>query len=48
MDEKHEGEFLLLEEKKLMHHFMMQQNEICKIIQTKLEAGVYEPLNLSY
>jgi RNase H-like domain found in reverse transcriptase len=92
MDERHKGDFLSNEEKKLMHHFMMLQNEgfawedsergrfredfflpidipviphkpwvlrnipippglypeVCKIIKTKLEAGVYEPSNSSY
>ena len=92
LDEKHKGNFLLPEERKLLHHLMMQQNqafawedsergrfredffppidipiiphkpwvlknipippglygEICKIIKSKLEAGVYEPSNSSY
>lgn len=91
-DKIHKGEFLLPEEKKLMHHFMMEQshgfawddsergrfredffppidipvvphkpwvlknipippglyNEVCRIIKTKLDAGVYEPSNSSY
>ncbi len=85
-------EFLWPEERKLMHHFMMEQNtgfswdntergafkeeyflpvtipiiehtpwvqknipiplgifdEVCKIIHTKIQAGMYEPLNSSY
>ena len=88
----HKGDFLLPEEKMLMHHFMMEQNqgfawddsergrfredffppidipvvphkpwvlknipippglypEVCRIIKTKLDAGVYEPSNSSY
>ena len=92
IDKIHVGEFLLPEERKLMHQFMMLQNqgfawddsergrfqedffppidiltvphkpwvlrnipippglydEVCKIIKTKLEAGVYEPSNSSY
>ena len=92
MDKVHQGEFLLSEEKKLLHHFMMEQNEgfawddtekgqfredffppidipviphkpwvlknipippglyteICRIIKSKLDAGVYEPSNSSY
>jgi Integrase zinc binding domain/RNase H-like domain found in reverse transcriptase len=91
-DKIHRGEFLLPEERKLMHHFMMEQshgfawddsergrfredffppidipviphkpwvlknipippglyNEVCRIIKTKLDAGVYEPSNSSY
>src|SRR5271169_1013421 len=91
-DQVHKGDFLLTEERKLMHHFMMEQSEgfawddsergrfredffppveipvvphkpwvlknipippglyleICKIIKTKLDAGVYEPSNSSY
>ena len=92
MDKVHQAEFLLPEEKKLLHHFMMEQNEgfawddtekgqfredffppidipvvphkpwvlknipippglyteICRIIKSKLDAGVYEPSNSSY
>src|SRR5271154_2688597 len=92
IDERHKDDFLLEEERKLMHHFMMLQNgsfawedqergrfredffppidipvvphkpwvlknipippglypEICKIIKTKLDAGVYEHSNSSY
>ena len=92
MDKAHGGDFLLSEERKLLHHFMMLQSygfawddteqenfredfflpvdipvvphkpwvlknipilpglypEICRIIKVKLEAGVYEPSNLSY
>ncbi len=88
----HKEEFLWPEERKLMHHFMMEQNtgfswdntergafkeeyflpvtipiiehtpwvqknipiplgifdEVCKIIHTKIQAGMYEPLNSSY
>src|SRR6202789_280427 len=91
-DKQHKEDFLLAEERKLLHHFMMQQNygfawddsergqfredffppidiptvphkpwvlknipippglytEICRIIKSKLEAGVYEPSNSSY
>ena len=91
-DQVHKEEFLLPEERKLLHHFMMQQSygfaweesergvfredffppidiptvphkpwvlknipippglhtEICRIIKSKLEAGVYEPSNSSY
>ena len=91
-DKVHEGDFLLPEERKLMHHFMMLQSygfawedsergrfredffppidmpviphkpwvlknipippglypEVCKVIKTKLDAGVYEPSNSSY
>ena len=92
MDERHKDDFLLEEERKLMHHFMMLQNggfawedqergrfredffppidipvvphkpwvlknipippglypEVCRIIKSKMEAGVYEPSNSSY
>jgi len=92
MDDRHKGDFLWEEERKLMHHFMMLQNEgfawedqergrfredffppidipvvphkpwvlknipippglypeVCRIIKTKIEAGVYEPSNSSY
>jgi hypothetical protein len=92
MDDRHKGDFLGEEERKLMHHFMMLQNEgfawedqergrfredffppidipvvphkpwvlknipippglypeVCRIIKTKIEAGVYEPSNSSY
>jgi len=92
-DKVHSGDFLWPEERKLLlHHFMMENNEaftwddsergnfkpeyfppvdvpviphmpwvlknipilpelyseVCRIIKTKLEAGVYEPLNSSY
>ena len=91
-DKVHKGDFLLLEERKLMHHFMMEQshsfawddsergrfcedffppidipvmphkpwvqknipvplglyNEVCQIIKTKLDAGVYKPSNSLY
>ena len=91
-DKVHEGDFLLPEERKLMHHFMMLQSygfawddsergrfredffppvdmpviphkpwvlknipippglypQVCKVIKTKLDAGVYEPSNSSY
>lgn len=91
-DNVHKGEFLLPEERRLMHHFMMLQSlgfawddtergrfredffppvdipvvphkpwvlknipippglyqEVCRIIKTKLDAGVYEPSNSSY
>jgi hypothetical protein len=91
-DKVHSGEFLWPEERKLLHHFMMENNEafawddtergrfkteyfppvdipiiphtpwvlknipippgvfseVCRIIKTKLEAGVYEPSNSSY
>jgi hypothetical protein len=91
-DNVHKGDFLLPEERKLMHHFMMLQSlgfawddtergrfredffppvdipvvphkpwvlknipippglyqEVCRIIKTKLDAGVYEPSNSSY
>ncbi|SJL13049.1 uncharacterized protein ARMOST_16486 [Armillaria ostoyae] len=92
IDKVHNEEFLWPEEQKLMHHFMMEQNEgfawddsergafkeeyfppvtipiiehtpwvqknipippgifdeVCKIIRTKIQAGVYEPSNSSY
>ena len=92
MDDRHKGDFLWEGERKLMHHFMMLQNEgfawedkergrfredffppidipvvphkpwvlknipippglypeVCRIIKTKIEAGVYEPSNSSY
>jgi hypothetical protein len=92
MDERHKEDFLWSEERKLMHHFMMVQNEgfawedlergrfredffpsidipvvphkpwvlknipippgiypeVCRIIKSKMEAGVYEPSNSSY
>jgi hypothetical protein len=92
MDAAHPGDFLWPEERKLMHHFMMLQNqgfawddtergrfredffppidipvvphkpwvlknipippglypEVCRIIKSKMEAGVYEPSNSSY
>ncbi|KAI0257963.1 hypothetical protein BC834DRAFT_926760 [Gloeopeniophorella convolvens] len=91
-DSVHKGDFLLPEERKLMHHFMMQQSqgfawddtershfredfflpvdiptiphkpwtqrnipilpgiydEVCRLIKTKIAAGVYEPSNSSY
>ena len=91
-DKVHDEDFLLPEERKLMHHFMMQQSygfawddtergrfredffppidipiiphrpwvlknipippglypEVCRIIKTKIDAGVYEPSNSSY
>ena len=91
-DKVHKEDFLLPEERKLLHHFMMEQSygfawdetergqfredffppidiptvphkpwvlknipippglhtEICRIIKSKLEAGVYEPSNSSY
>jgi len=91
-DKVHSGDFLWPEERKLLHHFMMENNEaftwddsergrfkpeyfpsvdipiiphtpwvlknipippgvfseVCKIIKTKLEAGVYEPSSSSY
>ena len=91
-DKVHKGEFLWPEERKLVHHLMMEQNqafawddsergrfkteffppvvmptiehkpwvyrnipiptgiydEVCKIVQKKIEAGVYEPSNASY
>ena len=92
MDLVHEGDFLWPEERKLVHHVMMEQekafawddaergsfrtdffppivmpvvehtpwvyrnipipagiyNEVCKMVQKKLDAGVYEPSNASY
>ena len=92
IDSVHDHNFLLPEENKLMHHFMMQQDkgfawddtergrfredffppvdipvvphrpwvlknipippglypQVCKIIKTKIDAGVYEPSNSSY
>lgn len=92
IDQVHKGDFLWPEERKLLHHFMMLQNqafawddnergrfredffppvempvvehkpwvlrnipippgkyqEICAIIKKKIDAGVYEPSNLSY
>ena len=92
IDAAHEGDFLWPEERKLMHHFMMLQNEgfawmdpergrfkaeyfppveiptiphipwiqknipippgiykeVCKIIKSKMDSGVYEPSNSSY
>ena len=92
MDAVHKGDFLLPEERKLIHHLMMEQEkafawddsergsfrtdffppvvmpvvdhtpwvyrnipipagiypEVCKIVQKKLDAGVYEPSNASY
>lgn len=92
MDEVHKGDFLWPEERKLMHHLIMEQNkafawddsergrfrtdffppvmmptiehkpwvyknipipagiydEVCKIVQKKIEVGVYEPSNASY
>ncbi|KDR65127.1 hypothetical protein GALMADRAFT_37435, partial [Galerina marginata CBS 339.88] len=91
-DKVHNGEFLLPEERKLVHHLMMEQNgafawedsergqfredffppvviptvehtpwvyknipippglydEVCKIIRSKRESGVYEPSNSSF
>ena len=91
-DKVHKGEFLWPEERKLVHHLMMEQNqafawddsergrfkteffppvvmptiehkpwvyrnipiptgiydEVCKIVQKKIEAAVYEPSNASY
>ena len=91
-DRIHKGEFLWPEERKLMHHLMMQQNqafawddsergsfredffppvviptvehkpwtyrnipipsgiydEVCRLVQKKIEAGVYEPSNACY
>ena len=91
-DKVHKGEFLWPEERKLVHHIMMEQNqvfawddtergrfrvdffppvvmltiehkpwvhrnipipagiydEVCKIVQKKIGAGVYEPSNASY
>ena len=92
MDERHKGNFLSIEERKLLHHFMMLQSEgfawedsergrfredffppidipvvphkpwvlrnipippgiypeVCRIIRSKIGAGVYEPSNSSY
>jgi hypothetical protein len=92
MDKVHKGDFLWPEERKLVHHVIMEQeqafawddsergsfrtdffppikmpvvehtpwvyrnipipagiyDEVCKIVQRKLEAGVYEPSNASY
>ena len=92
MDEVHKGDFLWDEERKLMHHLIMEQNQafawddtergsfredffppvviptvehtpwvyrnipipagiyddVCKLVQKKIEAGVYEPSNASY
>lgn len=92
MDAQHGGDFLWPEERKLMHHVIMEQEkafawddsergsfrtdffppiempvvehkpwvyrnipipagiypEVCKIVQKKLDAGVYEPSNASY
>ena len=92
MDKVHQGDFLWPEERKLLHHLMMEQNqafawddtergrfredffppivmptithkpwvyrnipipsgiyeEVCKLVQKKIEAGVYEPSNASY
>lgn len=92
IDEEHPGDFLWQQERDLMHHFMMLQNEgfawndsergsfredffppvrmpvvdhkpwvlrnipippgiyedVCKIIRTKIDAGVYEASNSSY
>ena len=92
MDKVHKGDFLWPEERKLVHHVIMEQekafawddsergsfrtdffppvkmpvvehtpwvyknipipagiyDEVCKIVQKKLEAGVYEPSNASY
>ena len=92
MDDRHKGDFLSDEERKLLHHFMMLQNEgfawedsergrfredffppidipavphkpwvlknipippgvypeVCRIIRSKIDAGVYEPSNSSY
>jgi hypothetical protein len=92
MDKVHEGDFLWPEERKLVHHLIMEQNEafawddtergrfredffppivvptiehtpwvyrnipipaglyddICKMVQKKIGAGVYEPSNASY
>jgi hypothetical protein len=91
-DEIHKDDFLWPEEKKLMHHLVMEQNqafawddskrgwfrvdffppivfptvehkpwvyrnipipagiydEVCKLVQKKIDAGVYEPSNASY
>jgi hypothetical protein len=92
MDKAHKGDFLLPEERKLVHHVIMEQeqafaledkergsfrtdfflpikmpvvehvpwvyrnipipagiyDEVCKIVQKNLDAGVYEPSNASY
>jgi hypothetical protein len=92
IDKVHGGDFLWPEERKLVHHLMMEQNQafawddsergrfredffppviiptiehqpwvyknipippgiydqVCKIVQNKIEAGVYEPSNASY
>jgi hypothetical protein len=92
IDKIHSDDFLWIEERKLMHHLMMEQNqafawddtergsfredffppivipivehkpwvyrnipipsgiyeEVCKLVQKKIEAGVYEPSNASY
>lgn len=92
IDQVHKGEFLWPEERKLVHHLMMEQenafawddsergsfrtdffppiampvvehkpwvyrnipipagiyNEVCKLVQKKIDAGVYEPSNASY
>ena len=92
IDQRHKGDFLSDEERKLLHHFMMLQNEgfawedsergrfredffppinipvvphkpwilrnipippgiypeVCRIIKSKIDAGVYEPSNSSY
>jgi Integrase zinc binding domain/RNase H-like domain found in reverse transcriptase len=92
IEQGHKEEFLWPEEKKLMHHLMMEQekafawddsergsfrqdffppiiiptvdhapwvyrnipipagiyNEVCKLVQKKIDAGVYEPSNASY
>ena len=92
IDKVHKGEFLWPEERKLVHHLIMEQNqafawddsergrfrtdffppvvfptvehkpwvyrnipippgifeEVCKIVQQKIDAGVYEPSNSSY
>jgi len=92
IDKVHEGDFLWPEERKLVHHLMMEQNlafawddsergsfredffppviiptvehqpwvyknipippgiydQVCKIVQNKIDAGVYEPSNASY
>ena len=91
-DRIHHGDFLLPEERKLVHHLMMEQNQafawddtergsfrkdfflpiviptvkhkpwvyrnipipsgiydqVCKLVQWKIDAGVYEPSNASY
>ena len=92
IDRIHKGDFLWPEERKLMHHLMMEQNqafawddtergsfrqdffppvniptiehkpwtyrnipipsgiyeEVCRLVQKKIDAGVYEPSNASY